>query len=382
MEASENIGSGRSSEEILQYAASKAVENQQGFSAISMSLHGAENKVLADQDRAYLLQMLRQLVFNLVHDVIKNLPIRAAKSDVDGIALKALTSDRASQVFDLICATGSLDGGDVIEEAAMRLCVFYTGRLLRQDIAGKDAISSQVGNEYLCDQLAIPVHSPLRTLLGERNRNKFGIEDGFNNPLLCSRELESETRYQLTWLVAAALRHLVVEEMDRLIPAIDDYLEQAISTMSEEAKAADPLSPTSLASGLSDAGFLSAASLSAILKNGDFHLFEAGISQIISVNHRLVRRLIFETGGVCLAVLAKALDLSFEDSIRLRMITRDASRRVILESTEESEEFEKTLSKISRDSANTVCAHWRRRRRFHSAIWELNSALNSLSTEG
>ncbi len=379
METSEQIETRWTSEEILRYAARKAVENRNVFSAISTSLFSGETKVLADRDRAYLLQILRQLVFELTYDVKRNLPIRAVESDLDGITLNALASDRSGQVFDLICDTGALNNSDVIEQAVMRLCVFYAGRALRLDNPAHEATSFQVRNGHLCDQLSIPGNSPLRMLLTKGNRDKFGFEDGFNNPFLCSRDLGPETRNQLTWLVAAALRHLISEEMGAVNPSIDVYLEQVISTMTENATSDDPLSSTAVAVALNEAGYLSASSLSAILKNGDFQLFEAGVSQVTGISHRLVRRLIFESGSLCLATLAKALGLSIEDSIHLHGLTTAASQRVFWEPTEDSEEFAKTLSEISSENAATVCTHWRRGQRFQCAIWELNSALNSLA---
>jgi hypothetical protein len=56
---------------VLQLASKKALENRHVFASVAKSLFGGEQDVIADRDRAFLQQMLRQLVRDITMDLQK-----------------------------------------------------------------------------------------------------------------------------------------------------------------------------------------------------------------------------------------------------------------------------------------------------------------------
>ncbi|NKB21375.1 MAG: DUF2336 domain-containing protein [Alphaproteobacteria bacterium] len=367
---------------VQRHAANKAVENGHVFSSVTKSLLGGEQGALSDRDRASLLQMLRQLIFDLTINLQTCLPIIAAEHDPDGTALKELSSERAAQVFDFLVNARSLNGCCAVEEAVMRLCIFNTEKELQSAARIDSAGSLSEKTENLCEVLGIAGNPSLSLLLERRRHGRGGYVDGFDNPLLCSKDLDPDIKIELIWLVAAALRHLIVDQLDATNSAVDGYIEKAAIEVIANSSTPKCSTPVVVVEALQEAGYLNPDALAAIFRNGDFLLFEAGIAQLTSVENRLIRRLVFETGGVGLAVLVRTVGLSMDDALHIYQVTNTSSRCIFMETASDPTSFQDVFLGISIEVANAVCAYWRRGRQFHNAVWELKTARNLLGSEG
>jgi hypothetical protein len=367
---------------VLQAASYKALENRDLFSSVAKSLFCGEQDVVADRDRAFLQQMLRQVVFEIAMDLHKYLLVVAAEHDADAPTLKELSAERSVQVFDFLIATGLLSSSGIIQEAIMRLCIFSTEQALHGSGYAHVPGFSAKSATNLCELLGIPGSSQLGLRLTKRDADGLSDEDAFNNPLLCIKEIASDVKNQLIWYVAAALRHLIADQTEIAIAPIDSFIEQAASEVMVNTDSDVHSASDAVAKMLHEAGYLDSMALSAIFRNGDFRLFEAAIVQLTDVDIRLIRRLIFETGGLSLAVLSREVGLSIDDALYIFQVTGVSSQRIFPESVGKTIEFQEILSGISVDVASAVFAHWKRGRKFQSAIWDVKTAVNLLAFEG
>jgi hypothetical protein len=367
---------------VLEFASNKATENRRVFSGIGNSLFGGDPDIIADRDRAFLQQMLRQIIRDISADLQNCILVTASAYDTDDAVIKELSKDRSAQIFEFLTSARLLSDNGIIEESIMRLCKFFVEQPLRRGEYVGDLISSKAGIFDLCELLGVPENSHTGSLLIKREAAGFACEDGFNNPLLCLNEIAPDVKDQLIWYIAAALRHLILEQSEIASSVVDNCLEEAAFQVIASTDKERNSSPAAIARSLHKEGYLDLASLSAIFRRGDFGLFEAAIVQLTEIDIRLVRRLIFEAGGVGFAVLAIDIGLSLDDAVHIHNVAVTASHRFFPESVLKSSEFQEVFSNISVEDAKEICGHWKRAGKFQNAIWEVNTAGNLLALEG
>ena len=263
----------------------------------------------------------------------------------------------------------------------MRLCIFFTEQALHGSEHADAPGLSGIGAANLGECLGIPRNSQLSLLFSKRGTGGLSYQDAFNNPLLCIKEIDPDVQNKLIWHVAAALRHLVAGQVGTSFSAINNYIETAVTEVIGYSEPVARATSNVVAKALHEDGYLDPVALSTIFRNGDFQLFEAAIVQLTDIKIRLVRRLIFETGGVGLAVLVRAVGLSLDDALYIHNATIASSQRIFPESVNKTIAFQEVFSKISVDVAWAVCAHWKRGRKFQSAIWDVKTASNLLASE-
>jgi len=68
---------------VLEFASNKATENRRVFSGIGNSLFGGDPDIIADRDRAFLQQMLRQIIRDISADLQNCILVTASAYDTD-----------------------------------------------------------------------------------------------------------------------------------------------------------------------------------------------------------------------------------------------------------------------------------------------------------
>jgi hypothetical protein len=249
----------------------------------------------------------------------------------------------------------------------VRFCTYFTEHAIHRSEHADVPGSSGIGAASLGERLGIPGNSQLGLLLTKREADGLNYEDAFNNPLLCLKEIVPDVKDQLVWHVAAALRHLIADHAETADVSTDNFLEKAASEVISNTNPDVPSASAAVAKALYAGGYLDPVALSTIFRNGDFRLFEAAIVQLTDVDIRLIRRLIFETGGLGLAILGREIGLSIDDALYIFQVTGVSSQRVFPESVGKTIAFQDVLSEISVDVASVVCAYWKRGKLFQSA---------------
>ncbi|MBK20161.1 MAG: hypothetical protein CMM52_15115 [Rhodospirillaceae bacterium] len=364
---------------VLHYARLKAAENRRVFESVESEILGGMSTLLTDRDRACVMQMLKELIFEVVSAIQNQLPVATDTHDLEDETLKSLSINRSMEVFECLFSNRPLCGSALIEEAVMQLCITSAEQIVKR---GGDKLRLR-GSDPEQDLLALlpglPPNSSIRHRVQNVQPSDTGRRDPFNNPVLYLKELNPQMRFSLVWRVAAAFEWCLARHTDDVITSVDTALEQAAANLLENTDSGGPGVSALVETELHDVESIDPRTYAAILRTGDFKMFEALIAHATGIEVALIRRLLFEDGGVGVLVLSKVLNLDESDIEFISDVATAASGHIFTPNSAEARTVLGPRNGISTDSANKVCAYWKRGTQYQRAIWEVRSAHNPLA---
>lgn len=169
------------------------------------------------------------------------------------------------------------------------------------------------GEEYLLELIRDPdpdVAAEAMDLVTARSR-RF---DRFQEPVMGRVELPAELQHRLVWLVAAALRHYLVQQ--HRIAAVDGAIEQAASALLAGYDEGDGFEARAmrLARRLQRAGRIDGALLARLLREGALPLFIAGAASLAGLDYGAAWEVLSDPRGRGPALLLRAAGTTRPDA--------------------------------------------------------------------
>jgi len=223
----------------------------------------------------------------------------------------------------------------------------------------------------------IPEFSPVNRRIAAHVVDRSRRTDHYGNPVLLPNEIETELYTRLHWRVAAAVRYMLVDRFSEDLELLDSRIEAAsVETIRHSlAIAATPTSTAEVVRALESAGLLSIETVHRLIKAGEIALFEETFAKLAGIRPVLLRRLIYEAGGECFAVLVRALDVEFDQAKSIFTLIRSGSTQYFRERNGADDPLNVIYSTVSIANANLVRTHWMRQPDFAAALREADPAL-------
>jgi len=183
--------------------------------------------------------------------------------------------------------------------------------------------------------------------------------DRFQEPAMGQVDLPAELQHKLVWLIAAALRHYIVQQHG--LAGIDGAIEEEASALiaAHDEGAILEARAMRLARRLRQSGRLDGETLVRILSEGMLPLFIAGLATLTALEHGAAWEVIADPRGRGPAILLRAAGLAREDAAQILLL---ANSRGPLVSGAEAGATETQLDlfdSLDQASAEDVLRLWR-----------------------
>ena len=363
---------------LLRLARSNAATTRRTYAALGEALvDGATADVtLTDWQRSILSQLLRQVIGD-IYASLRWLVLAGMEDGVDtGLgAGRNLAPDSEGRVFSLMSQRGLLKDEALIEAITHRLHQHQLEQATRPP--DRNRWTNEPSLDSPCDffDQPLPEFSPVNRRVAAYLVDRSRRTDRYGNPILVPGEIEEQLYERLHWRVAAVLRHMFIDEFGDEPHRLDVRIETAATETVRHsmAIAAAPTSSAEAARTLEAADLLTNDTVYRLLKAGEIALFEEAFARLAGIRPVLLRRLIYEAGGECFAILVRALDMEFDQASSIFALTRSGRMNNRRGGNEGNAPLKAIYDAVSIEDANSVRAHWMRQSEFASALWEAES---------
>ena len=359
---------------ILRLARSNAERTRRTYAALGAALvDGATPEiVLTDWQRSILSQLLRQVVGD-IYGSLRWLVLAEIEDGADsGAALGNLAPDSEARVFTLLSRRGLLRDSALIEAITHRLYQHQLEQATRPPDRNRWSNQPSLDDPGQFFGEPLPEFSPLNRRIAAHVIDRSRRTDRYGNPVLIPGEIEPRLYERLHWRVAAVLRHMLAEGVGDDVQHLDGRIEAAAleTIRHSSAIAAAPTSSAEAARALESAGLLNMESVYRLLKAGEISFFEDAFAKLAGLRPVLLRRLLYESGGECFAVLTRALDVDLDRAQAIFALVRSGRSKQFRDVNSGHRAFEAVYGAVSNEDANRVREHWMRQPDFASALWE------------
>ena len=359
---------------LLRLARSKAATTRPTYAALGEALvnGGTADVTLTDWQRSLLSQMLRQVTGD-IYALLRWLVLAETEdgADTGHGAWSNLVPDGETRVYSLVSQRGLLKDTALIEAITHRLCQHQLEQAIRPPDRNRWANEPTLDHPGDFFYQPLPEFSPVNRRISAYVIDSSRRTDRYGNPVLVPNEIEQQLYERLYRRVASVLRHMLVDEIGGNLQRLDARIETAtIETIRHSlAGAAAPTSLSEAARALESAGLLMIEVIHSLLKASEIELFEENFARLTDIRPVLLRRLIYEAGGDCFAILARSLDVEFDQALSIFALTRSGSTMHIREENAGGAPLKAIYGTVSIEDANSVRAHWMRHPDCASALW-------------
>lgn len=362
---------------LLRLARRNAAALRRAYAALGEALvDGATADItLTDWQRAILSQLLRQVV----GDIYASLRWMVLAEMEDGGAtgtghagMTGLAADSETRVFSLMSKRGLLQDTALIEAITHRLYQHQLERATRPPDRNRWTNTPTLDSPGDFFDRPIAAISPVNRRIAAYVIDRSRRMDRYGHPVLAPADIEPRLYERLHWRTAAALRHMLADRSDEPPERLDARIEKAAieAIRHAQAVAAAPTSTAEAARALDEAGLVSVETVHRLLKAGEIPLFEETFSRLAGIRPVLLRRLLYEAGGECFAVLTRALDVELDQALAIFALIRSGSTKQFRREDDEDAPLRAVYDAVSRDDARSVRACWMRQPDFAAALWE------------
>ena len=365
---------------LLDRARHKAFTNQAALERIAAALFDEGDAALSELDRSLMDNSLRVLVRDIETRILTEI---AHHRDAPVVFAKLFGQNGAASrdhgyAYPILVKAGLLRATGLIEVIKHRM---QTHRLtlsllcLRRESHGA-SLKEEPQLNIIQSLLVAPEPDSVDRLKGFIDAENDKL-DSFHYPLIRPVDLPHALVRQLCWWITAALRSQVITQSRTAPGSLDAWFERAATTVLDQLSGDS--STRDEADGVIDiltaSGRFSPELLMQLLSQGEVSLFEAGFARITGLRKTLVSRLLYETGGECLAVACKAVGFdsaTFETIYgytRRGRLATDAARNGNQDITDgaDSDEID-IFDSVEQIAAVAVLEWWRRDGDFLYAI--------------
>jgi uncharacterized protein (DUF2336 family) len=192
--------------------------------------------------------------------------------------------------------------------------------------------------------------------------------DRFQEPDMGQVELPAELQHKLVWLVAAALRHYIVQQHG--LAAIDGIIEEAGSALvaQHDEGMIFEAHATRLAQRLAGQGRLDGAILVRILSEGMLPLFIAGTATLCGLEHAAAWEVIADPRGRGPAILLRAAGIGREEAAAILLLANSHGPLVSGAEGDATLVQLELYDSLDRASAGEVLRLWRAAPGYRAAV--------------
>jgi uncharacterized protein (DUF2336 family) len=216
---------------------------------------------------------------------------------------------------------------------------------------------AEAGEEVLLEMIRDPdpdIAAEAMDLVTARSR-RF---DRFQEPVMGRVELPADLQHRLVWLVAAALRHYIVQQ--HKVGAVDAAIEQAAAALLTGYDEGDGFEARAmrLARRLQRAGRLDGALLARLLGEGALPLFIAGAAALASLDYPAAWEVLSDPRGRGPALLLRAAGVARPDAAAILLLLNAHGRLFSGAEADATEEQLELYDGLEEDDARDVLRLW------------------------
>jgi hypothetical protein len=360
---------------LLRLARSNAATTRRAYAALGEALvdGGTSDVTLTDWQRSILTQLVRQVIGD-IYSSLRWLVLAGLEDgdDTGHGAWSNLAPDSEERLYSIMFQRGLLKDISLIEAITHRLYQHQLEHAIRPPDRNRWTNEPSLDSPSDFFDQPLSEFSPVNRRLADYVVDRSRRTDRYGNPVLASGEIDAQLYERLHWRVAAVLRHMIVGKTGDYSRDLDVRIELAAKETIRHSQAisAAPTCSAEVARTLEEADLLTVETVHRLLKTGEISLFEEAFSRLAGIRPVLLRRLIYESGGECFAILARALDMEFDRASSIFALTRSVGTDNPRGGIDWNEPLKAIYDGVSIEDANSVRAHWTRRSEFASALWE------------
>ena len=360
---------------ILGLARGNAAAKRRTYAAIGEKLIDGRiaDVALTDWQRSVLSQLLRQVVGDIYSSmrwlVLAELENGAKRSNGKW---SDLGPDGEAQVFSKMSQYGLLTDAALIEAITHRLYQHQLEQATRPPDRNSWTNGPTLEDTFEFFEQPLPESSPVNRKIAAYIVDRSRRTDRYGNPVLLPNEIEAQLYERLHWQVAAVLRQVLCDEDSNNLQKLDSHIETAAleSIRHSLTITKSPTNSVEASRALESADLLNIDTVYRLIKAGEIALFEDTLARLAGIRPILLRRLLYEAGGECFAVLIRALDVEFDQALSIFALTRSGSTKHNPGRNTGEPQLKAIYGAVSVEDANLVRAHWMRQPGFASALRE------------
>lgn len=360
---------------LLGLAREKSGVTKRTYAALGAALINGDTAdvTLTDRQRSVLSQLLRQVTGDIFTS-LRWLILANLEDDADASRdpWSSIGTESEARVYALLSRRGQLRDTALIEAVVHRLYQHQVEQAIRPPDHNRWTNEPTLDNPSEFFDQAIPEFSPVHRRLAAHVIDRSRRTDPYGNPVLPPGEIDPVLYESLHWRVAAMVRQMLMEDHGASVGRHDGRLEAATAETIRHAMAiaSAPTSTAEAVRALETADLLTIDTVNRLLRAGEITLFEEAFARLAGIRPVLIRRLLYETGGTCFAVLARALHMELEMARSFLALTRPGNAAQFGLPADGAASLEAVYDNLSVEDANLVRSHWTRHPAFLSALME------------
>ena len=362
-------------DELIKLARDKSQKSRSILVTAINDLYSDEDGLLTEQDRAIMVDIIRQLIHEVEVSVRRTLAERLAEQpNAPEDLVLTLAKDEFEVAHPILLKSEVLKDPDLIEIVQYRTMEHQVAVAMRANVSEQvsDALvetdNERVITTLLSNQNALISNSTMTDLVERSDRMP-----AYREPLVRRHDLPPVLAKKLYWAVSAALRKHIVANFDLDPSDIDEAMEAAVNdAMGIEG---GPVSRQAASRG-SAVEFCDQdlQVLVGLLRKGEVPMFLDKFTSLSKLRLPLVRRLLFEPGGEGLAIACKGIGLDKATFISIFIRFRQGR---LGDKEVEAEELSRALSffaQTSPEAARALMRRWQRDPDYLNALRQLEQA--------
>ncbi len=297
-------------QELVKLARDKSQKSRSILVTAINDLYSDEEQLLSDQDRAIMLEIIRQLIHEVEKSVRRTLAEHlATQADAPEDLIVTLANDDIEVAYPILVKSDVLKDPELIEIVQHRTMEHQVAIALRSSISEQlsDALvetdNEEVVTTLLSNQCAAISNSTMNHLVEQSTK-----VPGYQGPLVRRHDLSPELVKRLYWGVSAALRQHIIQNYEMDPSDIDETMEITVKK-ALGAKIVGPDQANEMQEPGAQADEDDVHILIRLLRQGEIPMFLDKFTSLTRLRLTLVRRLLFEPGGEGLAIACKAIGL-------------------------------------------------------------------------
>ncbi|HEX9933131.1 MAG TPA: DUF2336 domain-containing protein [Allosphingosinicella sp.] len=197
--------------------------------------------------------------------------------------------------------------------------------------------------------------------------------DRFQEPVMGRVELPADLQHRLVWLVAAALRHYIVQQHG--VGAVDGAIQQAASALLTAYDEGDAFEVRAvrLAGRLARSGRLDGALLARLLGEGALPLFIAGTAALTGLDHSAAWEVLSDPRGRGPALLLRAACIARADAAAILLLLNAHGRLFSGAEADATEEQLELFDGLDEDAARDVLRLWQADPGYRASVARLST---------
>ena len=345
---------------LLDLAHDKSRQGRAALVTAITQLYDGQVHRLTAQDRGVITVIIIQLIKDVEVSVRLSVANHfAERSDAPEDLVVALANDDIEVAHPVLLKSEVLHDAELIEIVQHRAMEHQVAIAMRPLVSERvsDALVETENDKVvttLLENAGARISETTMEQLVEASRRK----QSYQQPLVRRHDLPSRLAKKLYWGVSATLREHIIKNFDIDPDRLDDTIEVAIA----DAMAKDEAETRRRQAQIEphDTSNDPAHALLRILRQGDITRFLDAFTKLTRLRINLVRRILFEEGGECLASVCKAVGLDKHTFVTIFMRFRQGrlgDKRV------EADELSRAIcfyDQVEMDAARALVRHMKR----------------------